>query len=104
MRIISPRHAARGRSYVAPRIYSMGLEHSVVADVLDCIGHHHDLRKLVESEAGSREFFRMARCADTELIYLLEVADILERICEEGVESQLEFLELFKMACEEHGV
>jgi len=78
MRIVSPRHAARGRSYVAPRIFSLGLDPSVIADVLGCIGHHHDPRKLVENDAGAAKFCRMARCADTELVYIDEGIRLFE--------------------------
>ncbi len=104
-RIVSPRHAARGRSYIAPLLPGLGVSRRVFDQVLGAVGYHHDPRLLVEAPGDSveRRFRRFGRCADAELVYLLELADIRGRICEDGGEA-LETLELFRMGAMEQGV
>lgn len=93
-RIIAPRHADRGRSYLAGR--------GVTGPVLDLVGHHHDPRQLVTRDAPARAYRRLARLCDTELLHALAVADMSGRECADK-DERLEELELFRMACEEYG-
>jgi predicted kinase len=112
-RIIAPRHADRGRSYLAGRCWlsraSASPQQSTTvggrglwAEVLALVGHHHDPRQFVVRDEPRGRYWRLARSCDTELLYHLAVADMTGRACPDKPE-RLEELELFKMACQEYG-
>lgn len=101
-RIISPRHADRGRSYMAYRLPELGLSYPVTQAVMALVGHHHDLGRTLT--AGSeRTYRRLARQVNLPLLYLLEVADTRGRVAADR-ESKLEDLDLFCLGAEEYGV
>ena len=105
IRITSPRHAARGRSYAALRISALGLKRSVMDLVLAGIGHHHDPRKLVSRRQRSNgRYWRLARIVDPWFIYLLEIADLKGRTNVDKGNIAFDTLGLFKLAAEEAGV
>ena len=94
-RITSPRHADKGRSYLAYKLKSLDVSWNVVDKVLALVGHHHDPKQLVVRNAPSRAYRRLARLCDLELLYLLELADITGRICDDKAQ-QLEHVEMFR--------
>jgi predicted kinase len=99
-RVISPRHADRGRSYLAYRLPELGLPDAVQAQVLALVGHHHDLSRTLE--AGSEPAYRrLARQVDLRLLYLLELADTRGRLTRDR-QSRLDDIELFRMQAEEY--
>lgn len=101
-RVISPRHADRGRSYLAYRLPELGLPDPVQRSVMALVGHHHDLGRTFE--AGTPAAYRkLARQVDLRLLYLLEVADLRGRTGE-GQGSRLEDLELFRFQAQEYGL
>ncbi len=104
IRITSPRHAARGRSYVAPRIPSLGFSREINQRILAGIGHHHDPRKLLSRNAPKSHFWRFSRLAEAKLIYLLELADTRGRINGSTDADVCEANELFRLASEEFGI
>ncbi len=99
-RIISPRHADKGRSYLALRLLELGLNEVVYQTVLALVGHHHDPLKLVRDEAPPRQLMRLARLCNPQLLYRLEWADLSGRTASDTAQ-QLENLELFRMLCQE---
>lgn len=99
VRIVSPRHAIRGRSYAALRLGC--LDPWTREKVLGCIGYHHHPKQLVLKDAAESEYRRLARCADLRLLYLLEIADLRGRDCSSDLSGQLEELELFRLRAEE---
>lgn len=100
LRIVSPHHADRGRSYVAPRIGPLGLREKERRIVLGLIRFHHDPRKLVlRRSTGRHHFFRLARGIEAHLLYWFEQADIRGRIAGDRKE-QLEIVELFRAGAE----
>jgi predicted kinase len=101
-RIVSPRHADRGRSYLAYRLPELGLPYEVVHAVMALVGHHHDLGR-TWSAGTERAYRRLARQVDLRLLYLLEVADTRGRVATDRT-SKLEDLELFRLGAEEFGV
>lgn len=106
-RVIAPRHAERGRDYIAPRLLGIGLPHAVVHDVMALVGHHHDPKRLVlhEQRGGAKPwlgYHRLWRLADLERLYLLELADMRGRRCPDQAE-QVELMELFALMAAEHG-
>ncbi|QDG53925.1 HD domain-containing protein [Persicimonas caeni] len=102
-RIVAPRHADEGRSYLAYRILELGLPASVTTQVLALVGHHHDPKHLVIDDRPARRYRKLARLADVELLYLLEQADMRGRRCPDRAE-QIEYIDLFGLFAVEHGV
>ncbi|UBV44303.1 AAA family ATPase (plasmid) [Deinococcus taeanensis] len=101
-RVISPRHADRGRSYLAYRLPDLGLPHAVTAAVMGLVGHHHDLGRTLTA-GTARAYHRLARQMNLRLLYLLEQADVRGRVAPNRA-SALEDLELFRLGAEEFGV
>ncbi len=100
VRIISPRHAARGRSYVALRIAALDVSEPMRERILALVGYHHEPQKLILREAPDFAYRKLARAVDPALLYWLECADLRGRECDSVGEAE-EWLELFKMRCEE---
>ncbi|ADV65954.1 AAA family ATPase [Deinococcus maricopensis] len=101
-RIVSPRHADRGRSYLAYRLPELDLPHAVTRDVMALVGHHHDLARTL-TDGSLRAYRRLARQVDLQALYLLEVADTRGRVSADR-DSKLEDLELFRLGAQEYGV
>ena len=98
-RIISPRHPARGRSYLAPEMPLLDLDWEICDAVLALVGYHHDPGKLIMRGKGRRGFVRLRRAVGFRLVYLLELADLRGRRHEGDEAAQREgfdMMELFK--------
>ncbi len=101
-RVISPRHADRGRSYLAYRLPELQLPFPVIWTVLGLVGHHHDLGRTLD--VGTPPAYRrLARQVDLRLLYLLEQADLRGRVAADR-DAKLELVELFRLGAEESGV
>ena len=100
-RIVAPRHASKGRSYLAPKLMGLGLPYSVVESTLSLVGYHHDPKQLVTKDKPSGAYKRISRLADPELLYWLELADIRGRECKDKQE-QLEIVELYNLYAQEY--
>lgn len=98
-RVVSPHHAERGRSWLAPRLFGLGLSREAIHTLLATIGHHHDPRMLVLKDRPAPRWRQLARLADLELLYLLELADVRGRRCDDQ-EEQIEQIELFRIGAE----
>lgn len=103
VRIVSPNHPARGRSWWALHHHRLELPVEVVDTVLALIGHHHDPRRVVASDGGAAAYRKLARHCDLELVYLLELADLRGREAA-NQETELEHLEWFRLQAMEHGM
>ena len=104
IRITSPRHAGRGRSYAAPLLPQLELADEINTWVLAGIGHHHDPRKMLTRNAKQSRFWRFARLAEAKMIYLLEMADTRGRTSVAPDAHVSDTVELFQVAAEEHGI
>ncbi len=102
-RIVAPRHADSGRSRIAAMLADVDIPTEVRRNVLMLVGHHHDPIRLARTEAPVQAYRRLARIADPELLYHLEIADMKGRICND-LQKQLDFLELFRLYIEEAGI
>ncbi|GEM45423.1 AAA family ATPase [Deinococcus cellulosilyticus] len=102
-RIVSPGHAMMGRDHIALRLRSAGFSGELVRTVMGLVGHHHDPKHLITQGAPERAFRRLARITDVRLLYWLEQADLRGRIADD-LEEQLEWLDLFKLQCEEYNL
>ncbi len=103
MRIIAPRHAERGASYIIYRLLDAGCPHQLALDVAALVALHHDPKFLLIKSRGIGAYRKLARHAHIEALYDLEMADMRGRRCEDR-QDQIELIELFRVACEEHGV
>ena len=101
IRIVAPRHASKGRSYLAPKLMGLGLPYSVVESTLSLVGYHHDPKQLVTKDKSSAAYKRISRLADPELLYWLELADIRGRECKDK-QQQLEIVELYGLYAQEY--
>lgn len=105
MRIVSPRHTERGRSFCAPRMPILGLSGSETKAVLSVIGRHHAPKSLVMRDAPPSAWFRLSRSIEPRLIYLFELADIRGRRLAGGDDSEaFDILELYREGAKEAGV
>ncbi len=101
-RIAAPRHEMRGRSLLALQMIEQGLEHSLVECVVDLVGHHVRPKFLVVKGRERDAYLRLAQLADPELLYWLELADMMGRTCDDQAE-QIEHIEMFGLFAREHG-
>ena len=101
VRVVAPRHASKGRSYLAPKLMGLGLPYSVVESTLSLVGYHHDPKKLVIKDKPAGDYKRLSRLADPELLYWLELADIRGRECNDK-QQQLEIVELYSLYAQEY--
>ena len=101
VRTVSPRHASKGCSYLAPKLMSFNLPYWVVETTLGLVRYHHDPKQLVTQDKPPGEYKRIARLADPELLYWLELADIRGRKCRDK-EQQLEYIEMFGLFAQEY--
>ena len=102
VRVVAPQHEMRGRSYLATRLMDQGLPYAVVDTVLGLVGYHIDPKLVVVRDHGPGRYLRLSRCADPELLYWLELADMRGRECVDKA-KQVENIELFRMLALEHG-
>ncbi len=101
IRTVAPRHASKGRSYLALKLMGIGLSYNVVETTLGLVGYHHDPKKLVMRNEAAGKYKRVARLADPELLYWLELADIRGRECKDK-QQQLDYIEMYGMFAQEY--
>ncbi len=101
IRTVAPRHASKGRSYLAPKLMGLGLPYKVVESTLGLVGYHHDPKQLVTRNEASGKYKRIARLADPELLYWLELADIRGRECRDK-QQQLDYIEMYGLFAQEY--
>lgn len=103
IRIASPGHECKGRSYLAYRLPQTNLSEQVIQWTLDLVGEHHLPKFLVIKNLSANRYFALARKVPLELLYFLEVADMRGRTCRDRAE-QLNIMEEFKMFAQEYGL
>ncbi len=103
MRIVSPKHGDRGRSYLALKLPQLPLPRTVIRGVLGIVGLHHDPKLLVIRNKDVRQYRALARLADLKTLYQFELADMRGRICPD-LSDQLEHLSMFRMFAEDWGL
>ncbi len=102
MRIAARGHEAAGRSYLAPKLFGLGLTNYEIETLLGLVGYHHEPKFTVIREMAAGKYKRLARLADPELLYWVEVADMSGRECDDK-QKQLEVMEYYKMFSQEYG-
>jgi predicted kinase len=102
-RIVAPRHARRGASYLAYRLLELGLAREFVHETLALVAYHHRPKHMVLDDRPARRYRHLARLVDIELLYHLEQADMRGRRCDDRAE-QIELVELFGLFARDHGV
>ncbi|MCB9644454.1 MAG: AAA family ATPase [Myxococcales bacterium] len=102
LRIVAPHHAPRGASYAFYRLLDLGIPLRLALDIAALIGLHHEPKRFVKKEFGTAKQWMLAESCDVQLLYLLEKADMMGRICPDQ-DEQIEIMELFRMLFEESG-
>lgn len=100
-RVVAPRHEARGRSYLAPRLLDTGLSYASLQRVLGMVGSHHEPKLLSVKDRSPGHYRRISRRVDPQQVALLELADMAGRWCPDK-ETQLNHVRWFAMASEEY--
>lgn len=103
IRIISPRHAEKGRSYLALRLGTLGIDFQLQAKILNLVGYHHHPLRFIRKEKSIGSYRALANQVDPKLLYLFELCDLKGRICND-LDEQIEQIEMFKLYCQEYGV
>jgi len=101
-RIAAPRHEMRGRSLLSLLLMGQGLDYRLVECVADLVGHHVSPKFLVVKERPRGAYVRLARAADPELLYWLELADMMGRTCADRAQ-QIEHIEMYGLYARDHG-
>ncbi len=101
IRITSPRHETEGRNLIAIPLMSLNLDYSVVTRIMGLVGYHNWPKLLVIKNAEYRKYLQLALNADIQLLYWLELADMLGRNCPDK-QKQLAILAEYRMFAEEY--
>ena len=101
-RVTARGHEDMGRSYLAYRLIELPLDYRIIHCILQLVGEHQKPKLLVVKNQPIHKFFKLARQVDLELLYWLELADMRGRECTDK-ETQLDYLELFKLEAQTHG-
>ena len=98
LRIVAPRHAEKGRSYLAPLLCGLPLSHRDQMGILSLVGYHHDPRRMVRRASPSSSYWKLARLCDLSLLEMVCLADTRGRICttQEDLFEDLELFSLFR--------
>jgi predicted kinase len=102
LRIAAPNHEMLGRSQLVPQLMGLGLAWELVELVVDLVGYHVTPKFLVVKGRDQGPYHRLARSADPELLYWLELADMIGRRCEDQAQ-QVEHIEMFGLFAREYG-
>lgn len=100
--IISPRHEYMGMSYLAHKLLGLSIDTRLAECILGLVGYHQRPKMLVVKDGNEWDYKSLSQRADMELLYWLEVADMKGRIGDD-LDTQLEYLELFKLYAQEYG-
>lgn len=95
------KHEIIGRDYLSYKLLNLGINEYVYKKVISLVAYHNIPKMLVIRNKGKSEYIKHLQMVDYKLMYLLEVADIKGRICHD-TEQQLQYLEEYKMFCEEY--
>ena len=97
----APKHEIIGRDYLAYRLLELGINEYVYKNVISLVAYHQVPKMLVIRNKDRYDYIHHMQMVNYKLMYLLEVADIKGRLCHDE-ESQLQYLEEYKMFCEEY--
>jgi predicted kinase len=101
--VISPKHEIMGRDYLAYKLLELNLKSEIYHNILNLVAFHNMPKLLVVRNANKGEYIKHIhninfRC---DLMYILEKADMLGRICPDQ-KNQLDILDEYKMFCEDY--
>lgn len=103
IQIISPKHEYVGMSYIFYRLLKYNLDIEEIKLICSLVGYHQIPKLLVIKNEDFRKYIDLYLKTDLRLIYILEQADLMGRVCED-YQEQLEYLELFKLYSEEYNL
>lgn len=99
--VVAPKHEIMGRDYLIFRLPLLGLSEDVYRNVLSLVAYHQVPKLLVIKNASKGEYIKHILSCNYKLMYILEVADMLGRVCND-LNKQLEYLEMYKLFCYEY--
>lgn len=100
VRVVSPRHELRGRSYLALQLAG-ALPFDILESLMAMTGYHNGPKLLVVRNKDRGDYLRLSRYVDMQGVYWLEQADMRGRVCVDQ-EAQLEHLEMFKIFSQDY--
>ncbi|MBK7761056.1 MAG: AAA family ATPase [Deltaproteobacteria bacterium] len=100
LRVVAPRHEAKGRSALAPLLLGL-MPFPSVLRVLGMVGSHHEPKLLALKSRPPGEVKRLSRRAEPQQLLALERADMRGRVCPD-LPKQLEHLDLYELMAEEY--
>lgn len=100
VRVVAPRHEAKGRSALAPLLLDR-MPFPSVLRVLGMVGSHHEPKLLALKSRPPGEVMRLSRRAEPWQLLALERADMRGRVCPD-LPKQLEHLDLYELMAEEY--
>lgn len=103
IRIVSPKHEYKGMSYLYYKLLSETMYEYERNAILDLVGYHQEPKLFVVKNKSEWHYRNLTQHANGKLFYILEKADMLGRVCDD-LNTQLEYLEIFKLFCEEYDV
>jgi predicted kinase len=81
-RLIAPKHAQKGRSYLSMLLGQLGLNLSQIEQVVSLVGFHHHPRRIIKRTPEEKGvYWSLARQVNPLLLNLVCQADLLGRIC-----------------------
>ena len=101
IRVVAPKHEEMGLSYLFYRLIEEDIEEEVRNSVLELVGYHQQPKLLVVKNKGIWHYKYLTRNIPGYLFYYHQIADMRGRVCGDK-NIQLEYLEEFKMFCEEY--
>lgn len=102
--VVASRHEFMGASLLFNLPRPQEITQSEWLSVIKLVAYHQMPKKAVRESYNFGGYMRLLNAAgDLKLLYLLELADMLGRTCED-MEENLLYLDLFKQDCESHGL
>lgn len=101
-RLTAKGHEYEGMSYLFYRFLELDIDKKEAQQILDLVGYHQMPKLLVVKEGYTEwDFKLLTQINSGKLFYLLELADMRGRTTTD-YESQLEYMEMFKLYCEDY--
>ena len=100
--VVAPKHEYMGISYLVHKLQGLALTHYQINTILGLVGYHQAPKMFVIRDLSKWQYYSLSQKCRLDLLYFLEVADMKGRTSND-LESQLEYLELFKLYAQEFG-
>lgn len=100
--VVAPKHEYMGISYLVHKLQGLKFTQYQINTILGLVGYHQAPKLFVIRDMSKWQYYSLSQKCRMDLIYFLEIADMKGRTSND-LESQLEYLELFKLYAQEFG-